>query len=129
MGFHKIGLKPNSLPELFLGFSIISCGLECFPQVKARLRIAGIDSERLLKACNRVIESVQRMASNAEIAVVLRDVSIDADGPANAFDCFFVLVSLVEYDSQKMQRIGMLRVNAKNLPVDLLRPFQFSRLV
>ncbi|MCH8193299.1 MAG: carbohydrate kinase family protein [Planctomycetes bacterium] len=63
--FHKIGLKPNSLPKLFLGFSNFACGLECFPQVKACFRIAGIDSERLHKALGSVIESVQRMAGNA----------------------------------------------------------------
>ena len=93
------------------------------------LRISGIDSERLFKACNSVIESVQRMAGNAEIVVVLRDVSIEGDSPANGFDCFQVFVSLVKCDSEKMQHIGMLRINAENLPVDLLRPFQFSLLV
>jgi hypothetical protein len=47
-------------------------------------------------------------------------ISLQPDRPSNVFDGHLVLAHLVSDHTEKMDRIGMIRVDRKNLPINLL---------
>ena len=54
---------------------------------------------------------------------------VQADGASNILDGNLVLAHLLGDDSQQMPRIGKIRLDLQNLPIDLLGNLESPRLM
>ena len=55
--------------------------------------------------------------------------AIQPDGPLNGFDGDLMLAHLQSHHAEKMERVGLIRLDRENLPIDLLRSLQAARLM
>ena len=91
------------------------------PQVVVRLGIVRLETKGLLQTGDRLPQLALLVEDNPQVADALGKVRLQANGLANALAGQIVSAHLFGKQPQQMQRIDMLRVHLKDLPVQTLR--------
>ena len=90
-------------------------------QIVMRLSMLRIELHCPVMGRDRFVVTPHPGQNQAEALMKIRMIRIDGDGASNQFRGILVPAGLVFDDSQEMQRIGMVRLLGKNLPVNRLR--------
>jgi hypothetical protein len=103
--------------------------LQRIGQVVMRPGIVRLQLQRPAVAGNRFGNPAQGKIRSAQIAVELGLIPLQTDRPSDILDGNLVLANLVGNHTEKMPRIGMLRLGLQDPPIDLLGGLQPAGLV
>ncbi len=103
--------------------------LEGKAQIIVRLGIPRIQFQRPAVTGDRFIHIPPSLERIAKVIVECRLGPHQADRPSNVLDRNLVLARLRSDHAEKMERVGLVRRDRENPPIDLLGSLKLSRLV
>ncbi len=98
-------------------------------QVVVGLGIVGLQFQGPAAAGNRFGKPVQGTIRSSQVVVEGGRGPVQPDRPLDALDGGLVLARLRSNHAEKMERIGMIRLDRENLPIDLLGSLQPTALM
>ena len=119
----RIGIvrfQPQRSPEAgdrFVEFTLIR---ERVAEIIVRLRIIRLQLQSSPVAGDRFGQFARSAICFSQVVMKGSGVSLQPDRLLDVFDRHLMLTRLMRHHTQKVNRVGLLRIDGKNLPVDLL---------
>ena len=117
---------PAEADDRFLRLSLV---LQRKAQVIVRLGIVRLQFHCTVETCDRLGDLAQGTIRFPQVAMEGRRGPVQSDGTSYALHGRLVLARLMGDHAQKMHRIGLIRIEREDLPINLLGRLQPARLM